>query len=470
MNEFLEAIEDCDLDSLSKETRDQIALAQEKLLNRFGGITFQESKANVGHKHSNDPCGERARDQDSARANNLHDQSIVEIIAEKLDNRRVPPLRKFNEMGVESMDKFFDRFEDYCQQNIRGSKETWIDELEQYLEGETLEIYMCHKETTSSYNELQAAMIAWHKDMKENRQKRAISKFEKSAKESGESLFLFATKTEKLFRQAYPQGHVERSLILRNKFEKCLTKSNRSKLQNHKFALKMEDIPITWEMIKKWARTMDTFKAEQSSSEDESPSFKEKEICINVSEQKPKETSREVKVKYDPENKRFYLVEPEKYDLQDASVLATSENRRPYDNTRRVYDKNNDWKQAGSQNRSYGGRGEGMNVQNREYYNNSHRGYYSSNNRRGYFQPRGQAGGARPRQFPPVPEIRAVRCYACGRIGHMAKQCDSSPKVCFVCGEKGHMSFACQHRKGPRQQQDNRRQGEKSKQLNQQAS
>ena len=288
IEEFLDAIDDYDLDSLSKETRDQVAAAQEKLLNKFRVVSPKTEEHNSG-TCSGGMTGEASNPQ--LQSSKQADVSILEIIAEKLDTRKLPPLRKFDEERGESMDKFFDRFEEYCKLNIRGNQESWIEELELYLQGEALQMYKCYKDTTRTYSELQAVMIEWHKEQKENWLKRAISKFEKASRDETESLFLFATKLEKLFVLAYPQGHVERSLILRNKFEKCLTRSDRSKLLSHKFNLKLEDIAITWQMIKKWARTRDTFKAEQSPTEEEEEEEKlsKRVVHINVSEQKPQD-------------------------------------------------------------------------------------------------------------------------------------------------------------------------------------
>ena len=76
------------------------------------------------------------------------------MLADKLDNRRVPTLRKFDEESDELLINFFDRFEDYCNRNIKGDQESWTEELGSHLKGETLKIYKCYKDINRGYDEL----------------------------------------------------------------------------------------------------------------------------------------------------------------------------------------------------------------------------------------------------------------------------------------------------------------------------
>ena len=45
----------------------------------------------------------------------------------------------------------------------------------------------------------------------------------------------------------------------------------------------------------------------------------------------------------------------------------------------------------------------------------------------------------RTKKGPP----KSVRCYRCGKSGHMASACSSSEALCFNCGKPGHLKDAC---------------------------
>ena len=487
IDEFIETLSDFDLDALTPDARATLKQTQKKLFEYFCKSMPGVNAPMKSDNETGDIDDKEKQNREYSMGDRMHADpglSAIQILAEKLDNRKVPQFRKFNEEGGELLINFFDRFEDYCQQNIKGGNESWIDEMEDYLVGETLEIYKCYKDTCRSYNKMKDRMLSWHADMKESRQKKAISKFEKASMQRDDTLFLFCTKLEKLFMQAYPSGDVQRSLILRQKLERTIPKSDKKKLSSHKFNKKLEEIPLTWDLIKKWARTRDTFKNESNSSDDDTTDEVTKEITINVGEaviKSPKPS--EVQIEYDHVNKKFYIKNPESYDISAPSVNYAGagglSNSRPI-NKNWSNQNQGQWNNQQGMNQNHGRwhnqAGQGRSQGNWQYQNDqsqgNRQGQGRSQNQTGWYrQQGGHNQGERPnkqnwtnmqgqrktftnsgqqrKQFPSVPNHCAVRCFACNEIGHKVNECKMSEKTCFVCGEVGHLSFSCQQRKGP---------------------
>ena len=109
---------------------------------------------------------------------NFNDTHIVKILADKLDNRKVPEQGKFDENGGESLEEYLIKFEKYCQANIRGDSHCWVDELESKLSGEMLELYKVSKLDRGSYESLKRKLLNWYEDTSEIRKKKAREIFE----------------------------------------------------------------------------------------------------------------------------------------------------------------------------------------------------------------------------------------------------------------------------------------------------
>ena len=459
IKEFLETLEDFDEEALTRETRDKLHETRRLMLTKFGNPEVNAQAIAGGATASR--YVKEERDQMTNQ-----NQSIMEVIADKLDNRKVPDLRKFSEERGESLMSFFERFEDYCRKNVKDeSGEHWIDLLESYFKGETLEVYKCYRDTCKDYANLRDKMLSWHTDMKDSRMKKAISKFEKAKIQDGESLLLFSSKLEKWFTQAYPGGNIERSLILRRTFEKALPKKDGKSFQSYKFKKKLEDEPLTWEIIKKWCRIRDTFRKENSDDDGTGDDDNDvKEISINVTEKKPKERKQEVKVQYDHDKKLFYLVNPESYGIETPSVCMTTNhqgsNQAYRQNTTDNYHQGNYHSNSQSrqfprnnfrgsnQQRPFGPRPNFQQNQFRSQNNNNVR-MRNSNDFNGHRMSYSNSD-TRPRhRFPAVPTQRVIRCYSCNRVGHIAKECTATQRYCFVCGKAGHISMNCRERKDP---------------------
>ena len=224
---------------------------------------------------------------------------------------------------------------------------------------------------------------------------------------------------------------------------KGIPKKEKKIIKGYCFNKQLRDQPILWSEIQKHARTRDVYREEsKTSSEDGSEKEEaEKNITINIAgHKKPEPKTDEVKVKYDPDKKRFYLVNPGEYGYEPPSIWnhEAKYSPRPYLPRPR----------APTSEFRYPNRG----FQRPSYQANNSRSNFSSfrgNNNRGQRMifNSGGGGGYRPR-FPTPPQNTFRRCFVCNRIGHIAINCDASERVCFVCGQTGHIAVQCTEKKG----------------------
>ena len=196
---------------------------------------LRSSKPSSTHTHKK----KTHRRKTESYKGNPNDVSVLEIIAERLDNRRVPILGKYDEESGESLENYLSRFENYCEDNIKGGKSFWIDELESRLTGDTLEIFKSMKDPNETYERLRVKLVEWYRGMKDMRKRKARVQFESAEHNPNESLYIYSTRLEKMFRRAYPSAcHpqlLEGSSVLRDKFIDTIPSDTRKKLREQLF-------------------------------------------------------------------------------------------------------------------------------------------------------------------------------------------------------------------------------------------
>jgi hypothetical protein len=143
---------------------------------------------------------------------------------EKIDNRKVPVLEKYDENSGQCLHDYCKKFEKYCGGNFKGGKDAWTGELERHLEGKTLQAFSSLKHEGNSYDVVKRKLLQWYNDMKETRKKRNKLSFTNAQYDSSESMFIFSNRLEKLFKLAYPFRRVEDSRTLRERYVAAVPK------------------------------------------------------------------------------------------------------------------------------------------------------------------------------------------------------------------------------------------------------
>ena len=90
IDQFLDEIEDFDLEALPSQTRDNLIATQEKLFSAFQRMTLRAKHDDSSEEY------EKMKDE-KPHVDNTEDRTLIKMLAEKLDNRKTPSLKKFDE-------------------------------------------------------------------------------------------------------------------------------------------------------------------------------------------------------------------------------------------------------------------------------------------------------------------------------------------------------------------------------------
>ena len=161
----------------------------------------------------------------------MYGQDVILQALSRLDNRTVPKPEVFSTSTGQSFPRFLELFQEYCQNNFRGSSSLWIAELGRLLEGDIKFAFDALRAPGDTYESVRDKLIKWIQDRTDLLKGDTKNKFFGATNISGESTSLYAARLEKLFRLAYPQRSVETSASLRNKYLDTVPESFRLELQ-----------------------------------------------------------------------------------------------------------------------------------------------------------------------------------------------------------------------------------------------
>ena len=209
------------------------------------------------------------------------ESQLLATLLQRLDNRSIPKQEPFKEETGQDFQQYLERFEDYCRDNFRGKKYLWIPELERHLTGRILEGFQSLRDYDDNYDEMKSKLVNWYKDSKYQRRTKAKNKFENAKLKPKESLFLFATRLESLFKTAFPTHRVQESRTLRNQFLENIPKNVKQEINAQILTYKIKDKKITWAFMLKCARLKDADREHQKKQDTEDEENPE-EIIVHL--------------------------------------------------------------------------------------------------------------------------------------------------------------------------------------------
>ena len=136
----------------------------------------------------------------------------------------------FSEDSGQDLVKYLERFEEYCSDSFKGRKYLWIGELERQLKGKTLHGFKAIRDFDDSYEEMKAKFMKWYAADRELRKNKAKLKFKNAKPKSGETLFLYSTRLEGLYKKGYSSQKVDTSKTLMDQFKRTAQKQSKTEI------------------------------------------------------------------------------------------------------------------------------------------------------------------------------------------------------------------------------------------------
>ena len=347
----------------------------------------------------------------------MNNSDLLMLLVNKLDHRKIPQIQVFDPTD-EPLKDYFIKFEKYCNDSLNKDKTYWIDELESRLTGDMLECFKALKKKFQNnktrsrhkceYEYIKQNLLDWYYDTKDLRKQKAKEKFKEVVPKKSESLYLYSTRLEGLFSQAYSSRDAETSVTLREKFINSIPKKSRSLFTSQVLTKKLKGKTITWTDIQRCARVRDV-EVKESEYKEKSDDEVDHTIEINFNQREYEENRGRSRNKY------------------------YNSSRNGFVDSKQGYQNGRDWRN--------------MRPPTRNYRGNTNRNTDNGNGRNSYQK------DDQNRKFSSIRPPDTVRCYNCNKLGHIKRQCRLLIGPCYNCNMMGHLMRECRNKQGNRRSQ-----------------
>ena len=378
----------------------------------------KSSSEDSSNSDSSSSSSEEERDIERKRKKhgNLKTRDYLQIMAERMDNRRAPKFEKFDEDSGQSLKEYLEEFEEDCMENIKGDCKNWVKELEGKLTGDLGDAVKQFRKYRHSYPKLKKKLLEWYEDMEEAREEEYKNKFEMMTHKKGESLYLYSTRLERSFDLAYPDEDNQKSYKLRQKYLDTVPSSFRKELKSIISYDSHVKKQTKWRDIQRDARRADADRKASKKQDVKDDSGSEEEIIINIGND---QTSQQNKIGNNSSN----------------CIKCNNINSRNYQPSQQ-------------QNRQFFNQGNNQRQTNQNYGNQSRgRATNSNYNQIRMNQPNRNNNQNQRRWNRSIP-----MCQHCDRPGHTIDVCRIRQGLCPICAKPGHTEQDCYYRNKHNQQ------------------
>ena len=408
---------------------------------------IKTKKVKKEKKHSEE--SEETEEEEQLRNRKESDIQLLVRAFSRLDGRKVPAQEKFDEKSGQDLKRYLKKFESYCESNYKGDRSLWIGELERHLSGKVLEALRAVRDVDDSYERVKDKLLEWYNNMKDLRKKKNRSRYEQAQFIPGESLYLYSSRLEKLYRVAHPNHNVKTSKSIQEKLQASIPKSARILLSSQIMSYKLNNKKVTWKVIQQCARYYDLEREKEHGEERKKGHESEEEVTISVGQGKKYKdvaTQDEQPISNLPKGRVNLTGQTQNKGHMGTKPAPHSQRVNPF---------------ASPYQNLQGATGIGMYSPAFSQYMPGYSAplsapFYTAGSQtsQGYNPNHVSFGGP---QRAPVSSVsqpifdrppshlanRTVRCTFCNRLGHAITNCRTKWNCCYWCGSAGHYFRQC---------------------------
>lgn len=168
----------------------------------------------------------------------------------RMDTRPATSVEPFDEKAGINLRHYLEEFEVQCRLNFRSLPKFWIGELQTKLTGDALEAFRSVRTIDDTWESLKKKLVKWYETEKTGRKSKFKKEFMDVSLRKNESLYLLATRLEKVFKVAYPKKPASTSMTLIDRYMEIIPEETRGIFLSYVIQQRYKKSKPKWDKIK----------------------------------------------------------------------------------------------------------------------------------------------------------------------------------------------------------------------------